>query len=153
VRHLRWIAVLLGGLLLLGPNTARAEDYDRDIPRGAYQDGTTVCITPTVRIGALVIAGGRCYTTYLVRNATGTYLGFGPGGRSLAGVGQVVSLDSPQGNAILGRLLGMVPLTTTLNVPIGTVQFQPVQIRIQGSTIILDINRGNQRTSVEMHER
>lgn len=151
------LAMVLGIVLVIVPMTAYAQQNEpQEMPAHrelGYADGTQVCFRPSLQIGSFIIVGGRCYNPYLVRDGARTYLGFGPAGQPLLRPGQVVYLNTQHGNRILKQLTKLVPLSVQLNVPVGTIQYQPTQVVSQGRFVVLTVVRGNQRAGLQLAER
>lgn len=116
----RWLAgALVAAWLLVPAALASAEPQARPEPPEAMgkpkidvvsRRGDAFCFDRAMSLGNVVIAGGRCYTFYIVRTLDGSFLAFGPPGPPMIPPGQLVRLGTPAGAKLKGRLFYMVPL-------------------------------------------
>lgn len=139
VKAQRWLAGTLAAALLLVPAAfASAEPQVRPEPPdpasnpkagGVVRRGEAYCFDRSMSLGNVVIAGGRCYTFYLMRTSAGSFLGFGPPGPPMIPPGQIVRLGTPAGAKVHGRLFYMVPLPRPATlIPVDHIR--PVDVRI-----------------------
>jgi hypothetical protein len=99
------------------------------------RDGDGLCFDTAIRFGSIVIAGGRCYTFYVVHGADGTFLGFGPPGPPMMPPGQLVRLNTPAGAKHKGRLFYLVPVPAEyVALPLGSIQHVKVNYTVQATT-------------------
>lgn len=101
-------------------------------------------------LGNVTIAGGRCYTFYLLRNSGGSFLGFGPPGPPMIPPGQIVRLGTPAGAKMNGRMLYMVPLPRpATGIPLGSIRLADVRIVWESGRFVIYIpgitTEGDQR--------
>jgi hypothetical protein len=108
------------------------------------RDGESLCIDPALRFGSIVIAGGRCYTFYVMHSLDGTFLGFGPPGPPMTPPGQLVKLNTPEGSKHKGRLFYTLPVPAEyVTLPFGSMQFVRVNFSVLNttSTLVLRVPR------------
>lgn len=141
------------GLLLIAPPALGGPP--RGLPANApgglpvRQDGHAYCFTQSVSFGSVIIAGGRCYTTYVVRTSAGYFLGFGPPGPPMIPPGQLVRMNTPAGAKHKGRLFYLVPLGTRVpDFPLDAMRFVTVQFLLQGGVLVISVPVADGRTAV-----
>jgi len=118
------------------------------------QDRYTYCFVRDVVFGNVVIAGGRCYVTYLLHTPTGGLLGFGPAGPGRIPPGQLVRLNTPAGAKERGRLFYTLPLSASIvTIPVNTMHPVSVWFALQGGQLVVTIPVGPQVTTVIYSER
>jgi len=145
MKHYRWIACALVSLLLLAPVApalAQGEGEYKDIrpDREPQPQGQGFCFQRNLVFGNIVITGGRCYTFYILRMSTGTFLGFGPPNQVLIPPGQLVRLHTPAGAKVKGRLFYLVPLQVqVIRIPMNSIQFVAVQVSTQANHVIIKV--------------
>ncbi|MDR7483126.1 MAG: hypothetical protein QN183_05015 [Armatimonadota bacterium] len=106
------------------------------------QDRDAWCFDNVVRLGGIVIAGGRCYTFYVVRTAAGAFLGFGPPGPPMIPPGQLVRLGTPAGAKVKGRLFYLVPIpVSAVVIPVDTVRVVQVVVRPEPERLVVTVPR------------
>jgi hypothetical protein len=71
--------------------------------------GQAFCPTAALVFGSVVIAPGRCYTIYALRDVRGTFLAFVDPGVGIP-PGQIVRLSTPAGAKVKGRIFYLVPV-------------------------------------------
>ncbi|MDQ7840344.1 MAG: hypothetical protein RDU83_04860 [bacterium] len=114
------------------------------------RQGDAYCFDRPMSLGNVVIAGGRCYTFYLLRNSGGSFLGFGPPGPPMIPPGQIVRLGTPAGAKLNGRLFHMVPLPRpATGIPFGSISLANVRIVWESGRFVIYIpgitTEGDQR--------
>jgi hypothetical protein len=98
------------------------------------------CLDGAVRLGGVLVAGGRCYTFYVIRTAAGAFLGFGPPGPPMIPPGQLVRLGTPAGAKGRGRLFYLVPIpVTAVVVPVDTVLVVQVVMRAGPDRLVVTV--------------
>lgn len=118
------------------------------------QDRYTYCFVRDVVFGNVVIAGGRCYATYLLHTPTGGLLGFGAAGPGRIPPGQLVRLNTPAGAKERGRLFYTLPLAASIvSIPVNTMYPVSVLFGLQGGQLVVTIPIGPQVTTVIYSER
>jgi len=142
----RACAVVLALLLLMPLQApALAKGPGKDDKPGVKvvkikRDGDAHCFERAIAVGAAVVAGGRCYTFYLLRTTGGVFLGFGPPGPPMIPPGQIVRMGTPAGAKMKGRLfyLVAVPMPVTV-IQLDTIRFVPVVVTPQPGKVIITI--------------
>ncbi|MGQ0569743.1 MAG: hypothetical protein ACT4P5_09470 [Armatimonadota bacterium] len=155
MRRYPWLVGMMATLLLVVPVVgAHAQQGDDKDIQSYRQESTAHCFQPHLVIGSIVIVGGRCYNFYLMRDVSGVYLGLGPGGRPVVTPGQVVGLTSSLGSRARGLLQYLIPLAVNSPIPMGTIQFAPVQVRVQGRYYVVSVpQRGGGRIELPLEQR
>jgi len=74
-----------------------------------HAKGDAFCPSAALVIGNVVIASGRCYTVYAMRDSRGTFLAFADPGYRIP-PGQIVRLGTPAGAKLRGRIFYLVPV-------------------------------------------
>jgi hypothetical protein len=156
------MAGVLAGLLLATPVATGAEadvrskekDQTQRRPVGVMRQGNAYCFDRPIAYGDVVIAGGRCYTFYVLRTATGAFLGFGPSGPPMVPPGQLVRLDTPAGAKARGRLFYLVPIPLrTITLPIDVIRLVTVQVVVrEGRLVIIVPRQGSGESTIERFE-
>lgn len=77
-----------------------------------HAQGQAFCPAAALVFGNVVIATGRCYTVYVLRDGRGTFLAFAAANAKIP-PGQLVRLSTPAGAKLKGRIFYYVPLRTT----------------------------------------
>ena len=117
--------VLLACTLVLALGTlsiAAADPREKPHKVKYYGVGEVFCPSAALVYGSVIIQSGRCYTLFVLRETTGTFLAFGPPGRPMIPPGQLVRLSTPAGAKVKGRIFYLVPIqTTTVLVPVNTI--------------------------------
>jgi len=89
------------------------------------RQGEFYCPPGVLVLGNVVIHGGRCYTLFVMRDLSGTYLAFGQPGIP---PGQLVRLNTPAGAKVRGRIFYLVPVyATAVLVPVNTIRLVAVR--------------------------
>jgi hypothetical protein len=145
---MRRLALALVCVLLIAPLTAagpkRGDKRDDDRKRvktvKVTRQRDAFCFDRGLVRGDVLIAGGRCYTTYIVRTRTGGFLVFGPSGRSMIPPGQLVRLSTPAGKKLRGRLFYWVPIARPVTVmPVDTMRYVPVVVTTTVDRLVFGI--------------
>jgi hypothetical protein len=108
------------------------------------RDGDALCFDQALKFGSIVIAGGRCYTFYIVHGLDGTFLGLGPAGPPLIPPGQLLKLNTPEGSKQKGRLFYSIPVPAEyVALPLGSMRYVSVNFSVQSatSTVVLRVPR------------
>lgn len=74
--------------------------------------GELFCPTSALFYGGVVIATGRCYIVYAMRDSRGTFLAFADPNAKIP-PGQIVRLSTPAGAKVKGQIFYLVPIQTT----------------------------------------
>ncbi len=138
--HSRLLASLLAAflvLVLVAPAT-EAGPYKAEKPKPekamkklikVTRQGDSYCFDSAIVHGGVVVATGRCYTFYLVRNTSGAFLAFGPPGPPMIPPGQLVRMNTPAGAKTKGRLFYLVPAPVqVIVIPVDTIVVVPVRV-------------------------
>jgi hypothetical protein len=133
---MRRLGLVLACILLVAPLAEagpRREDRRDDRKRikvvKVTRQGDGFCFDRGLRRGDVFVAGGRCYTTYVVRTRSGGFLVFGPPGRAMIPRGQLVRLGTPAGRKLRGRLFYWVPISVPVTViPVDAIQYVPIAV-------------------------
>jgi hypothetical protein len=92
-----------------------------------HAKGDTFCPSSALVVGNVVIASGRCYAIYTMRDTRGTFLAFANPGYRIP-PGQIVRLSTPAGAKVKGRICYLVPLRSSVVIvpmnSIGLVSFR-----------------------------
>lgn len=89
------------------------------------RQGEFYCPPGVLVLGNVVIQSGRCYTLFVLRDLSGTYLAFGQPGIP---PGQLVRLNTPAGAKVRGRIFYLVPIhATAVLVPVNTITLVAVR--------------------------
>jgi hypothetical protein len=73
--------------------------------------GELFCPPSTLVYGGVIIASGRCYLVYAMRDSRGTFLAFANPNAKIP-PGQIVRLSTPAGAKVKGRIFYLVPIST-----------------------------------------
>ncbi|MDR7554304.1 MAG: hypothetical protein QN157_01720 [Armatimonadota bacterium] len=158
MRRWRWVLGCAIALVALGTVGAlagppgklpRAEGHGVKVVKVTQgRDGW--CLAGAVRLGGVVVAGGRCYTFYVVRTAAGAFLGFGPPGPPMIPPGQLVRLGTPAGAKVKGRLFYLVPIPVTAVVaPVDTIVVVQVVMRSGPDRLVVTVPRAANSGAVQ----
>jgi hypothetical protein len=108
-----FIAVILALTLALGFVTAVDAGPKAKPPKApkvkVHAKGDAFCPSAALVVGNVVIASGRCYTVYTMRDTRGTFLAFADPGYRIP-PGQIVRLGTPAGAKLKGRIFYLVPI-------------------------------------------
>ncbi len=117
--------LLLAFMLVLAlgtPSIAAPGPKAKPLKVKIYDQGEVFCPSGALVYGSVIIQSGRCYTLFVLREATGTFLAFGPPGPPMIPPGQLVRLSTPAGAKVRGRIFYLVPIqTTVVLVPVNTI--------------------------------
>lgn len=145
---MRRLGLVLACILLVallaeaGPKRDDRRDDNREKAKivKITRRGDAFCFDRALGRGNVRIAGGRCYTTYLVRTRTGGFLVFGPQGPPMVPPGQLVRLSTPAGRKVRGRLFYWVPIATPITViPVDTIRYVPVVLTPTANRLVFGI--------------
>jgi hypothetical protein len=148
------LAAALVALLILppaalgGPGGKSPAAAARPTPRpGAVmavrREGDAYCFERAIAVGSVIVAGGRCYTFYLLRTGEGAFLAFGPPGPPMIPPGQIVRLSTPAGAKHRGRLFYLVPVSVPLTViRVDEIRSVPVVVTPQPGGVTIRIPAG-----------
>jgi hypothetical protein len=104
------------------------------------KQGDAYCFARPLVVGDLRIAGGRCYTFYLLRTARGAFVALGPAGPPLVPPGQIVRLTTPAGAKVKGRLFYLIPVTVPVTViPVDTITVVTVVVRSEPGRVVVTV--------------
>jgi hypothetical protein len=136
------LALALGATGRAGPPGRPPHVEKKAVNVRVKRDGDAWCLDRAVRLGGVVIAGGRCYTFYVLRTPAGAFLGFGPPGPPLIPPGQLVRLATPAGAKVRGRLFYLVPVPLhVVAIPVETVRVVQVVMRPEADRLVVTIPR------------
>jgi hypothetical protein len=162
MRGHRLIAGLVAGLLLAvpvfadaGPGTKSGGQDKVQIKAVAVtRQGGAYCFDRPIVYGSVVIAGGRCYSFYVLRTSGGAFLGFGPPGQPMIPPGQLVRLGTPAGAKTKGRLFYLVPIPVRgITIPIDVIRLVTVQVSSQPGRVVITVPRqGSGESTIERFE-
>ncbi|MDR7484505.1 MAG: hypothetical protein QN187_04170 [Armatimonadota bacterium] len=144
----RWVAGILAGWLMLAPLAAAGAGPTVKVKEPATvvkvkRQGEAYCFDRPFVLSSVAIAGGRCYTFYLVRTSSGGFLGFGPPGPPMIPPGQIVRMGTPAGAKVKGRLFYLIPLPgPAIIMPVDTIRYVTVQVVAQPSTVRIVLPAG-----------
>ena len=101
--------------------------------------GELFCPTSVLVYGNVVIATGRCYIVYVLRDSRGTFLAFVAPNAKIP-PGQIVRLSTPAGAKVKGRIFYLVPIqTTAVVVPMNSIMLVAVKAEDFGPKLSLTI--------------
>ncbi len=101
-----------------------------------YNQGEVFCPSGALVYGNVIIQSGRCYSLFLLRESSGTFLAFGPPGPPMVPPGQLVRLSTPAGAKVKGRIFYLVPIqTTAVLVPVNTITLVGVRVEDFGPRV------------------
>lgn len=101
--------------------------------------GELFCPSSVLVFGNIVIATGRCYLVYVLRDSRGTFLAFVAPNAKIP-PGQIVRLSTPAGAKVKGRIFYLVPIqTTAVIVPMSSVMLVAVRAEDFGPRFSLTI--------------
>lgn len=160
----RWLAGALAALWLLAPVAiATAEPQARPEHSGVIgrpkadavrRQGDAYCFDRPMSLGNVVVAGGRCYTFYVVRTTGGSFLGFGPPGPRMIPPGQIVRIGTPAGAKLKGRLFYTIPLPRqAIGIPVGAMRHVDVRVGWESGRIVFyipGVTTGGDQREIEM---
>ncbi len=107
------------------------------------QQGDAHCFDQAIAFGNTIIAGGRCYTFYVLRTTAGAFLAFGPPGPAMIPPGQIVRLSTPAGAKHKGRLFYLVPISIPVTViRVDEIRYVPVVVTPQPGRVVVTVPRG-----------
>lgn len=147
----RAVAMGLAIALMFGPSApvlaagAGKGGKDKGAPGGARlmvvkRQGEAYCFTGAIAYGNVVIAGGRCYTFYLLRTGGGLFLAFGPPGPPMIPRGQIVRMGTPAGKKMKGRLFYLIPVSAPVTIiQTDAIVFAPVIVTPQPGQVLITL--------------
>lgn len=101
--------------------------------------GELFCPTNVLVYGNVVVAAGRCYLVYVLRDSRGTFLAFAAPDAKIP-PGQIVRLSTPAGAKVKGRIFYLVPIqTTAVVVPMNSILLVAVKAEDFGPKFSLTI--------------
>ncbi|MDQ7843378.1 MAG: hypothetical protein QN141_02590 [Armatimonadota bacterium] len=108
-----------------------------------HAPGQAFCPSAVLVFGSIVIASGRCYTVYVLRDARGTFLAFAAADARIP-PGQLVRLNTPAGAKLRGRIFYLVPLrTAAVIVPMDTMTLVAFRTEDFGSSLTFILTGAN----------
>ena len=101
--------------------------------------GELFCPSSVLVSSNIVIATGRCYLVYVLRDSRGTFLAFAAPNAKIP-PGQIVRLSTPAGAKVKGRIFYLVPIqTTAVIVPMNSIILVAVKAEDFGPKLSLTI--------------
>lgn len=101
--------------------------------------GELFCPASVLVAGNIVIATGRCYLVYVLRDSCGTFLAFAAPNAKIP-PGQIVRLSTPAGAKVKGRIFYLVPIKTmAVLVPMNSIMLVAVKAEDFGPKFSLTI--------------
>lgn len=150
------IACLLAAPLAAAPAKpyGKPEKPDAKVVKVKRQ-GEAYCFERAIALGNIVIAGGRCYTFYVMRTTKGSFLAFGPPGPPMIPPGQLVRMSTPAGAKMKGRLFYAVPLPVTATlISVETIKFVSVRVIPEPGRVVIRVpgaaSSGSQEKELEL---
>jgi hypothetical protein len=102
-----------------------------------YGRGDAFCPPGVLVFGRVVIAAGRCYTLFIVRQGGGSFLAFAAPEARIP-PGQLVRLTTPAGAKLRGRIFYLVPLSATaVWIPLNTMTLVAVRVEDFGPRVVV----------------
>ncbi|HXF82398.1 MAG TPA: hypothetical protein VNN19_06580 [bacterium] len=140
---MRWMRVVVLALIVIlaaGPfaaaGPAKAKPA-KPLKIKVHAQGQAFCPSAALVFGNIVIASGRCYTVYVLRDARGTFLAFAAADAKIP-PGQLVRLNTPAGAKLKGRIFYLVPLqTTAVVVPMNAIMLVAFRAEDYGPSMTL----------------
>ncbi len=116
------LLVLIPVLALGTPSIAAPGPKANPLKVKIYNQGEAFCPSAALVSGSVIVQSGTCYTLFVLREATGTFLAFGPPGPPMIPPGQLVRLSTPAGAKVRGRISYLIPIqTAVVLVPVNTI--------------------------------
>jgi hypothetical protein len=114
MRYIKCLALPLILVLALAATVSAAPKFKGPKPAKVkvHAAGELFCPPRALVYGGVIIASGRCYLVYAMRDNRGTYLAFAAPNAKIP-PGQIVRLNTPAGAKIKGRIFYLVPVQTT----------------------------------------
>ncbi len=135
---LAWAVVLLLALAL--PASAAPGPKIKPLKVKVLAQGEAFCPAAALVYGTVVIQAGRCYTLFILRDGTGTFLAFGPAGPLAIPPGQLVRLSTRAGAKVRGRLFYLVSLPAAkVIIPVNTITSVPVRVEDFGPRLSITL--------------
>jgi hypothetical protein len=103
-------------------------------------EGQVFCPSASLVAGSVVIPQGDCYRLALLRNINGTFLAFVPQAIALPAA-QTIRLSPPAMGAVSGRAY-LVPIATTVALPMDTLIMVPARISVSGGQEVITLTGG-----------
>ncbi len=104
------------------------------------KQGDAFCFDREIALGNTIVAGGRCYTFYLLRTHQGAFLAFGPPGPPMIPPGQIVRLSTPAGAKHKGRLFYLIPVVVPVTViRVDEIRHVPVVVTPQPGRVVITV--------------
>lgn len=130
MRMIRVVLLIVTLVLALGaPLAAAPGPKMKPLKVKMYDRGEGFCPSAALVYGSVIIQSGRCYTLFVLREGSGTFLAFGPPGPPMIPPGQLVRLSTPAGAKVKGRIFYLVPIqTTAVLVPANTITLVGVRV-------------------------
>lgn len=108
-----------------------------------HAKGESFCPRAALVVGSVVIAPGRCYLVYALRDSRGTFLAFAAPDARIP-PGQLVRLNTPAGAKLKGRIFYLVPVQpTAVLVPMNSVTLIAFRMEDRGSSMTLVVTGGS----------
>jgi hypothetical protein len=118
-----------------GPREHRGGPPSKPLKVKHVGRGDLYCPSAALVFGNVIVQSGRCYALFVMRDAYGTFLAFGPRGIP---PGQLVRLNTPAGAKVRGRIFYLVPLhTTAAIVPMNTISLVAVRAEDFGPRVAI----------------
>lgn len=141
MRGIRAVSIVLVMVLLLAAaaTAAPGPKGPKPLKVKVHAAGELFCPSSVLVYGNVVIATGRCYLVYVLRDSRGTFLAF-VAPKTKIPPGQIVRLSTPAGAKVKGRIFYLVPIqTTAVVVPMNSVMIVAVRAEDFGPRFSLTI--------------
>ena len=101
------------------------------------RQGEVFCPSAILVFGNVVIAAGRCYTLFILRDTRGSFLAFAAPEAKIP-PGQLVRLNTPAGAKVKGRIFYLVPLQVAAAwVPVNAITLVAVRVEDFGPRLAI----------------
>ncbi|MBI2247794.1 MAG: hypothetical protein HYU65_07680 [Armatimonadetes bacterium] len=141
MRSIRAVSIVLVMVLLLAAAAAAApgQKGPKPLKVKVHAAGELFCPASVLVAGNIVIATGRCYLVFVLRDSRGTFLAFAAPNAKIP-PGQIVRMSTPAGAKVKGRIFYLVPIqTTAVVVPMNSVMIVAVRAEDFGPRFSLTI--------------
>jgi hypothetical protein len=137
------IMLLAVPTMALAGSGGKGSDRKHDRVVVVKRQGHAYCFERAIALGGAVVAGGRCYTFYLLRTHQGAFLAFGPPGSPMIPPGQIVRLSTPAGAKHRGRLFYLVPVSVPVSViRVDEIRYVPVVVTPHEGRVVITVPTG-----------
>jgi len=136
------LALVLASSAVVTAGPAKSDKAPKPLKVKVHAQGELFCPAAALVVGNVVIASGRCYLVFVLRDTRGTFLAFAAPDAKIP-PGQLVRLSTPAGAKLKGRIFYLVPIRTTAAVvPVNSMTLVAFKTEDYGSSLTMVLSTG-----------